>query len=122
MWQTGRTRIAKRHTAVVTTDGYLDDVLPDWSGFKKNERIDRLNNAVAELLTGCYSAGESERRAQVSRRSLKKARGAKMLVLHSNDGRGVAGHLRARPVARPDLLEMEIGKLGGILLVHLNSL
>ena len=46
----GRTRLAKRHTVVVATDGYFDEVLPDWSGFKKNERTDRLFEVIAEYV------------------------------------------------------------------------
>lgn len=46
----GRTRLAKRHTVVVATDSYFDEVLPDWSGFKKNERTDRLFDVISEYV------------------------------------------------------------------------
>jgi hypothetical protein len=50
----GRTRIAKRHTVVVKTDAFFDDVLPDWSGFKKTERVDRLYEVVGDYVEGMF--------------------------------------------------------------------
>jgi len=42
----GRTSIAKRYTAIVTTDALFDDVLSDWSGFKATPRVMKLFDRV----------------------------------------------------------------------------
>lgn len=42
----GRTRAAKRHTVVIQSDDLFDEVLPDWTGFRKSETVDRLFAAV----------------------------------------------------------------------------
>lgn len=57
----GRTRIAKRHTVVVKTDGFLDEVLPDWSGFKKSDRVDGLYEAVAGYVDAMFRRLSKER-------------------------------------------------------------
>lgn len=57
----GRTRIAKRHTVVVRTDAFFDDVLPDWSGFKKTERVDRLYEVVGDYVEGMFRRLSKER-------------------------------------------------------------
>lgn len=46
----GRTKIAKRYTAVVKTDALLDDVLPDWSGFKRTPDVDALYACVGDYI------------------------------------------------------------------------
>ncbi len=57
----GRTRIAKRHTVVVKTDAFFDDVLPDWSGFKKTDRVDRLYEVVGDYVEGMFRRLSKER-------------------------------------------------------------
>ena len=57
----GRTRIAKRHTVVVKADDFLDEVLPDWSGFKKSERVDRLCETVGGYVEGMFRLLSKER-------------------------------------------------------------
>jgi Histidine kinase-, DNA gyrase B-, and HSP90-like ATPase len=42
----GRTRTAKRHTAVVRSDDLFDEVEPDWTGFRKSEIVDELFEKV----------------------------------------------------------------------------
>jgi hypothetical protein len=46
----GRTKIAKRYTAVVKTDALLDDVLPDWSGFKPTPNVSALRTVVGDYI------------------------------------------------------------------------
>lgn len=46
----GRTRIAKRHTVVIKSDGLYDEVQPDWSAFKSSKLIDSLYQAVSEYV------------------------------------------------------------------------
>jgi hypothetical protein len=47
----GRTREAKRLTAIVEADDYKDQVLPDWSWFKSSQRAAALLEAVADHAT-----------------------------------------------------------------------
>jgi hypothetical protein len=46
----GRTRIAKRCTVIVKSDDLFDEVSPDWTEFKKSERVDALLDAVADYV------------------------------------------------------------------------
>lgn len=46
----GRTKIAKRYTAVVKADALLDDVLPDWSGFKPTPNVAALYGVVGDYI------------------------------------------------------------------------
>jgi len=57
----GRTRIAKRYSVVVKSDDFFDEVLPDWSGFKKSERVERLYAAVAEYVDKVFKRLSTER-------------------------------------------------------------
>lgn len=57
----GRTRIAKRHTAVVKTDSFFEDVLPDWTGFKRSERVDHLYTAVGDYVEDMFRRLSRER-------------------------------------------------------------
>jgi hypothetical protein len=57
----GRTRIAKRYSVVIKSEGLYDEVLPDWSGFKKSERIDRLYASVAEYVDNVFKRLSAER-------------------------------------------------------------
>jgi hypothetical protein len=56
----GRTRIAKRFTVIVKSD-LFDDVLPDWTGFKKSERVDALFDAVAEYVQEVFGQLSADR-------------------------------------------------------------
>lgn len=47
----GRTAVANRHMIVVTTDDLFDEVLPDWSGFKKTDRVVSVAEAVGRYVT-----------------------------------------------------------------------
>ena len=46
----GRTRAAKRLTIIVRTDDIVDEVLPDWSGFRESEMVSRLYEVVSEYV------------------------------------------------------------------------
>lgn len=49
----GRTALAKRYTFIIKTDNMADLVKEDWSGFKKDERIDRVYEAVEKYVDEC---------------------------------------------------------------------
>jgi len=46
----GRTRLAKRHTVVVSTNSFYEDVLPDWTGFKSTPSAERFFDVVADYV------------------------------------------------------------------------
>lgn len=49
----GRTAIAKRYTFIIKTDDMAELVKEDWSGFKKDERIDRVYEVVEKYVYEC---------------------------------------------------------------------
>jgi hypothetical protein len=57
----GRSRIAKRYSVVVKGDAYFDEVLPDWSGFRKSDRMDSLFDAVAGYVDDMFRKLSKER-------------------------------------------------------------
>lgn len=57
----GRTRIAKRHTVVIKSDGLYDEVQPDWSAFKSSELIDSLFQVVSEYVGKLFIHLSTER-------------------------------------------------------------
>lgn len=46
----GRTRVAKRYTAIVQSDDLFDEVLPDWSGFRHSDLTEKVLAAAASHL------------------------------------------------------------------------
>ena len=56
----GRTRIGRRTTVVVKCDDLVDDVLPDWTGFRRTPRMQAVAHAVADaverILSEVYGA------------------------------------------------------------------
>jgi hypothetical protein len=71
----GRSRIAKRHTVVVRTDDFFDDVLPDWSGFRKSARVDALYVTVAEYVEEVFRRLSRERIQETTETVLREYRG-----------------------------------------------
>ncbi|HYD48554.1 MAG TPA: ATP-binding protein [Terriglobales bacterium] len=57
----GRTRFAKRYTVVVKSDDLFDEVLPDWSAFKKSEIVTKMYEAVASYVEGRFKVIYAER-------------------------------------------------------------
>lgn len=57
----GRTRIAKRHTVVIKSDGLYDEVQPDWSAFKSSKLIDSLFQVVTEYVGRLFLRLSTER-------------------------------------------------------------
>jgi hypothetical protein len=57
----GRTRIAKRYTVIVKSEDLFDDVSPDWTEFKKTDRVDALLDAVAEYVQEVFTQISSDR-------------------------------------------------------------
>ena len=57
----GRTRIAKRYSVVVKSADLFDEVLPDWSGFKKSDQVERLYSVVADYVETVFKKLSTER-------------------------------------------------------------
>jgi hypothetical protein len=57
----GRTRIAKRYTVIVQTDDLFDDVSPDWTEFKKTQRVEALLDAVVGYVQEVFQKISEER-------------------------------------------------------------
>lgn len=49
----GRTALAKRYTFIIKTDDMGELVKEDWSGFKKDEKVERVHEAVERYVTDC---------------------------------------------------------------------
>ena len=49
----GRTAIAKRYTFIIKTDDMAEMVKEDWSGFKKDEAVDRVYECVEKFVDEC---------------------------------------------------------------------
>ena len=57
----GRTRIAKRYTVVIKSDDLFDDVMPDWTGFQKSDKVEGLFDAVAKYVQSVFQKLSAER-------------------------------------------------------------
>ena len=57
----GRTHFAKRYTIVVMTDELFDEVLPDWSDFKKSDLMDHVFEQVERYVKGMFQKVSTER-------------------------------------------------------------
>ncbi len=55
------TRIAKRYTVIVKTEDLFDEVLPDWTGFKKSGRVDALFDMVGEYVQKVFRRLSADR-------------------------------------------------------------
>ena len=52
----GRTALAKRYTFIIKTDDMAELVKEDWSGFKKDEAVDKVYEAVDKYVDECIDA------------------------------------------------------------------
>lgn len=52
----GRTALAKRYTFIIKTEDMAELVKEDWSGFKKDEKVDKVYDAVEKYVDECLEA------------------------------------------------------------------
>lgn len=52
----GRTALAKRYTFIIKTDDMAELVKEDWSGFKKDEAVDKVYEAVEKYVDECIDS------------------------------------------------------------------
>lgn len=57
----GRTRLAKKYTAVVISDDLFDEVLPDWSGFNKSDLMERVHEEVDNYVKVMFQTVAADR-------------------------------------------------------------
>jgi hypothetical protein len=57
----GRTRIAKRYTVVVMSDDLFDEVMPDWTAFRKSPKVEELYSVVADYVQSVFRKLSAER-------------------------------------------------------------
>ena len=50
----GRTKQAKRYTVVVKTNDLEEHIKPDWTGFKRNETVEKLNLKISEYVSEVF--------------------------------------------------------------------
>lgn len=55
----GRTALAKRYTFIIKTDDMAELVKEDWSGFKKDEKVDMVYEAVEKYVDECIDTVSS---------------------------------------------------------------
>jgi hypothetical protein len=60
----GRTRLAKRYTAILQSDDLLKEVLPDWSGFRDSDTMRQVYQAAREYVGDVVARLSRERRAE----------------------------------------------------------
>jgi len=60
----GRTQIAKRYTVIVQTEDMYEDILPDWTAFKKNDRTKVVFESVAKYINNYIKEISKEKRIE----------------------------------------------------------
>jgi len=129
----GRTRFARRYKVIVDTQGLEDEVEPDWTSFKKSERVQELFKKTAE----CIIEVASDIADEIIEESLEDALSENRLELAAL-GRGAQYEVteftkaivQAHPTVSPDFLatavnaviNLEKTKSGAALLQKLSSL
>jgi len=107
----GRTRIAKRYTVIVKSEDLFDDVSPDWTEFKRSERVEAFLNAVADYVQEVFLEISQERiqdtTASVLREHVSEIRdlrpSAKMEVVDF-----IESVTKSQPTIQPDSLSAAV--------------
>jgi hypothetical protein len=82
----GRTHFAKRYTVVVKTDALFDEVLPDWSDFKRSELMDCVFEKLDDYIKAVFQRVSTERIQEtkeiVFRENVERLRSLSMRARH----------------------------------------
>lgn len=78
----GRTSFAKRHTVVVKSDDLYNEILPDWSSFKKSKVMNNVYKAVAAYIESFYRKAMKDRIIETKRSVLIEHR-SELSQLHT---------------------------------------
>jgi len=96
----GRTRLAKRYTAIVSSEDLFDEVLPDWSGFKDSELTQSLFEATKTYVTEVIARLSTEKREE-TRNSIVREHAVELRDLQPLARLEVAEFIDALSVAQP---------------------
>lgn len=69
----GRSTASNRHMIFVTTDDLFDEVLPDWTGFNKSDRVTAVAESVAQYMNSILSELMSERIEETKTEALRES-------------------------------------------------
>jgi hypothetical protein len=69
----GRSTASNRHLIVVTTDDLFDEVLPDWTGFKRSNRVVAVAEAIAGYMNSIMSELMSEKIEETKTEALRES-------------------------------------------------
>ena len=50
----GRTHFAKRYTVVVKSEDLFDELMPDWTDFKRSDAVDNVYAAVDDYVKNVF--------------------------------------------------------------------
>jgi len=85
----GRTTLAKRYTVVISTNDLSEEVKEDWSGFKNNETMQKVYDAVSiyvnEKITELSRSSIDETKAIIKQEFRDKLKDASPLTLYEID-------------------------------------
>lgn len=129
----GRTSIAKRYTAIISTEDLSEQVKEDWSGFKNNEIMDKVYSKVSDYIDeniNVISKSTVEETKQLIREQFSaKLKKASPLVLYEIDEIIESIHINS-PKAKQEsvsiavdaIINLEQSKSGKELLEKLSKL
>ncbi|MGD1105470.1 MAG: ATP-binding protein [Terracidiphilus sp.] len=107
----GRTRIAKRYTVIVKSEDLFDDVSPDWTEFKKSERVEAFLNAVADYVQEVFLE-ISQERIQDTTASVLREHVSEIRDLRPSAKMEVVGFIesvtKSQPTIQPDSLSAAV--------------
>ena len=69
----GRSTASNRHMIVVTTDDLFDEVLPDWTGFQRSDRVAAVAEAVGDYMNSILSELMSEKIEETKTEALRES-------------------------------------------------
>ncbi len=100
----GRTRPGRRTTVVVSSDDLFDEVLPDWTGFRRSDLMSRVAQAVVaaveKLLTKVYA-----QRINDTTREVLEANYDRLTTLDPGDARDVVDVARVIATKHPLIVQ-----------------
>lgn len=107
----GRTKNAKRYTVVVKTDGLEDEIKPDWTGFKKSDKIDKIYAAVnnyAEEMFGEIAKENIEETKEQIRTELGRDYKDLSALGKYEVNEAIESITLANPVAKPEAVSLAV--------------
>lgn len=79
----GRTTIAKQYTIIVETDDLLSDILEDWTGFQRSDRVEMAFDAVESFVNKLFKDMSRDKNEELKRAIVKKYASDIQIMDHS---------------------------------------